>query len=57
MLEAESTAALKKAVDNTAHGEHPDTTTGGSVEIAIAGALNAAYTKGTEKNTRKTSSP
>ncbi|PNK82522.1 hypothetical protein CEQ31_025545 [Serratia odorifera] len=46
MLEAESTAALKKAVDNTAHGEHPDTTTGGSVEIAIAGALNAAYTKG-----------
>ncbi|HBC5194908.1 hypothetical protein [Serratia ureilytica] len=49
MLEAESTAALQKAVEHTDHGEHPDTASGGAVETAIAGALNTAYTKGYEK--------
>lgn len=49
MLEAESTAALQKAVELTDHGEHPDTASGGAVETAIAGALNTAYTKGYEK--------
>lgn len=46
MLEAESTAALKKAVDNTSEGEHPEKNPGGVVETAIAGALNTAYKKG-----------
>lgn len=46
MLEAESTAALQKAVDNTDHGEHPDTNSGGKIETAIASALNIAYIKG-----------
>ncbi|EOG2476924.1 TPA: hypothetical protein SMF39_004410 [Serratia marcescens] len=49
MLEAESTAALQKAVENTDHGEHPDTKSGGETETAIAGALNTAYKKGYEK--------
>jgi hypothetical protein len=46
MLETESMAALKKAVEHTDHGEHEDAHPSGKVETAIASALNTAYTKG-----------